>query len=110
MVMFIPCHDHDSMYSCAFVIAFAILNNEDLLPSFPDDWAVEFYLPKLVSLAHQADTKVLLSIGGWTGSQRFSSMVASPEARQRFIDWNVNFIRDYGTDGVDIGKWYCDWD
>ena len=85
--------------------AFAILNNEDLLPSFPDDWAVEFYLPKLVSLAHQADTKVLLSIGGWTGSQRFSSMVASPEARRRFIDWNVNFIRDYGTDGVDIGKW-----
>ncbi|KAG2220308.1 hypothetical protein INT45_009941, partial [Circinella minor] len=82
--------------------AFSILNNEDNLPSFPDDWAVENYLPKIVDLAHQAGTKILLSIGGWTGSKRFSPMVASPESRKAFIDWNLNFINTYGIDGVDL--------
>ncbi|ORY96657.1 glycosyl hydrolases family 18-domain-containing protein [Syncephalastrum racemosum] len=82
--------------------AFAVLNTPDLLPSFTDDWAVQSGLPKLVTMAHDAGTKVLLSIGGWTGSMRFSSMVASPESRKNFIDWNMDFIRDYETDGVDI--------
>ncbi|KAI8148417.1 glycosyl hydrolases family 18-domain-containing protein [Fennellomyces sp. T-0311] len=82
--------------------AFSILNDESNLPSFPDDWAIENYLPKIVDLAHQAGTKVLLSIGGWTGSQRFSPMVASADARRAFIDWNLNFIDTYGTDGVDL--------
>ncbi|KAI9243398.1 glycoside hydrolase [Phascolomyces articulosus] len=82
--------------------AFSILNNEDNLPSFPDDWAVENYLPKIVQLAHEAGTKILLSIGGWTGSQRFSPMVASSDARKAFIDWNLDFIEEYGTDGVDL--------
>ena len=86
------------------MIAFAILNDESNLPSFPDDWAVENYLPQIVDLAHQAGTKVLLSIGGWTGSQRFSPMVASPDARKAFIDWNLNFIDTYGTDGLDLGQ------
>ncbi|KAI9488066.1 glycosyl hydrolases family 18-domain-containing protein [Zychaea mexicana] len=82
--------------------AFSMLNDESNLPSFPDDWAVEAYLPKIVDLAHQAGTKILLSIGGWTGSQRFSPMVASADARKAFIDWNLNFIETYQTDGVDL--------
>ncbi|KAI8878202.1 glycoside hydrolase family 18 protein [Backusella circina FSU 941] len=82
--------------------AFAILNNPDNLPSFPDDWAVEDGLPKVVKLAHEKNTKVLLSVGGWTGSKRFSPMVSQPESRKKFIDWNLDFIEKYGTDGVDI--------
>ncbi|KAI9310467.1 glycoside hydrolase [Dichotomocladium elegans] len=82
--------------------AFAILNTDDLLPTFSDDWAVETYLPKIVSLAHNAGTKVLLSIGGWTGSQRFSPMVASAVSRKNFINWNVKFIKQYGIDGIDL--------
>jgi chitinase len=58
----------------------------------------------LVRSAHGAKTKVLLSIGGWTGSEKFSPMVASPELRKHFIDWNLDFIEKYNTDGVDIGK------
>jgi chitinase len=80
------------------------LNNPDNLPSFPDDWAVESGLPKIVKLAHEKNTKILLSVGGWTGSKRFSPMVAQPESRKKFIDWNLDFIEKYGTDGVDIGK------
>ncbi|KAI9261073.1 glycoside hydrolase [Sporodiniella umbellata] len=82
--------------------AFAILNNPDHLPSFTDDWAVESSLPKLVQMAHASQTKVLLSVGGWTGSQRFSPMVADPTSRAKFIQWNINFIEQYNTDGVDI--------
>lgn len=29
-------------------------------------------------------------------------MVASPESRKKFIDWNLNFIDTYQTDGVDL--------
>ncbi|EIE85542.1 hypothetical protein RO3G_10252 [Rhizopus delemar RA 99-880] len=82
--------------------AFAILNNPDNLPSFTDDWAVESSFPKLVQMAHQSKTKVLLSVGGWTGSKRFSPMVASKESRRNFINWNVEFMEKYNTDGVDI--------
>ncbi|KAI9254377.1 glycoside hydrolase [Helicostylum pulchrum] len=82
--------------------AFAVLNNLDNVPSFPDDWAVEAGLPQVVKLAHESKTKVLLSVGGWTGSKRFSPMVASPQSRKAFIDWNLNFIDKYHTDGVDL--------
>ncbi|OAD09139.1 glycoside hydrolase family 18 protein, partial [Mucor lusitanicus CBS 277.49] len=82
--------------------AFAILNNPDNLPSFPDDWAVESSLPKVVEQAHANKTKVLLSVGGWTGSKRFSPMVATAAGRKKFIDWNLDFIEKYQTDGVDI--------
>lgn len=85
-------------------IAFAILNNLDNLPSFPDDWTVESSLPKVVEQAHANKTKVLLSVGGWTGSKRFSPMVASASSRKKFIDWNLDFIEKYKTDGVDIGR------
>lgn len=53
-------------------------------------------------MAHANKTKVLLSVGGWTGSQRFSPMVATAESRKKFIEWNVNFIEKYNTDGVDL--------
>lgn len=85
-------------------IAFALLNNPDHLPSFPDDSTIDSSLPSLVNLAHGNDTKVLLSIGGWTGSQLFSSMAADKDKRKKFIEWNLDFIEKYKTDGVDIGK------
>jgi GH18 family chitinase len=85
-------------------IAFAILNKDDMVPAFTDDWAVESSLPKLVNNTHTAGSKVLLSVGGWTGSIKFSKMVAQAEYRKKFIDWNLNFISKYNTDGVDIGK------
>lgn len=59
-------------------------------------------MPQVVKLAHESKTKVLLSVGGWTGSKRFSPMVASPQSRKAFIDWNLDFIEKYHTDGVDL--------
>ncbi|KAL1918975.1 uncharacterized protein VTP21DRAFT_2356 [Calcarisporiella thermophila] len=82
--------------------AFAVLNKDDYTPYFTDDWAVESKLPSIVQKAHAANTKVYLSIGGWTGCIKFSPMVKSAQSRKKFIDWNINFIKKYGTDGVDI--------
>ncbi|KAI8337310.1 glycoside hydrolase superfamily, partial [Blakeslea trispora] len=66
-----------------------------------DDY-VQYGFPKLMSLAHQAGTKVLISVGGWSGSTGFSTMAASADSRSKFINWNVDFIKKYNTDGVDI--------
>ncbi|KAI7901756.1 glycoside hydrolase [Cokeromyces recurvatus] len=82
--------------------AFALLNNQDNLPSFSDDWIVETSLPSIINMAHSNETKVLLSIGGWTGSKKFSSMVKTTKNRQNFINWNLDFIEKYKTDGVDL--------
>ncbi|NDI35828.1 fibronectin type III domain-containing protein [Chengkuizengella sediminis] len=46
--------------------------------------------------------KTLISVGGWTWSNRFSDMAADPVTRQRFAESSVDFIREYGFDGVDL--------
>ncbi|CAO3665018.1 unnamed protein product [Rhizopus stolonifer] len=63
---------------------------------------VAYGFPKLLSLAHAAGTKVVVSVGGWSGSIQFSTMAASSSNRQAWIQWNVDFINQYNTDGVDI--------
>ncbi|KAG2186181.1 hypothetical protein INT43_002619 [Umbelopsis isabellina] len=66
------------------------------------DPSVQYGLPNLIKLAHAAGTKVLVSNGGWSGSVAFSGMASSSTNRAQFIQWNVNFIKQYGTDGVDL--------
>ncbi len=49
--------------------------------------------------------KVLISIGGWTGSSAFSDVSATPEARQKFVQSCVElyFQKHAGVfDGVDV--------
>ncbi|ORE03545.1 glycoside hydrolase [Rhizopus microsporus var. microsporus] len=85
--------------------AFAI-QNTPTAPTWADpgvfDTYVAYGFPKLLSLAHAAGTKVMVSVGGWSGSTQFSTMAASQSNRKAWIDWNVNFIKQYNTDGVDI--------
>ncbi|CEP10584.1 hypothetical protein [Parasitella parasitica] len=93
--------------NCAQYYAFAI-QNTDTTPIWADsglfDEYVQYGFPKLVSLAHAAGTKVMVSVGGWSGSTHFSPMAASASNRAAWIQWNVDFISKYGTDGVDIGE------
>lgn len=56
----------------------------------------------LVKKAHSQGLKVLISIGGWTLSQHFSSISASREKRRRFAHSCNEMIRVYGIDGIDI--------
>ena len=46
--------------------------------------------------------KVLVSIGGWAGSQEFSDVAATPDARAKFADSAVVFMQQYHLDGIDI--------
>ncbi|KAI9271979.1 glycoside hydrolase superfamily [Sporodiniella umbellata] len=85
--------------------AFAI-QNTPTTPTWADSGILDDYVaygfPKLLSLAHSAGTKVIVSIGGWSGSTQFSPMAASASNRQAWIQWNVDFIKKFNTDGVDI--------
>jgi chitinase len=60
--------------------------------------------PPLISKAHAAGVKVLVSIGGGDGIEgpRFNTMAASETTRQNFVTNVRNFLVKFGYDGVDI--------
>ena len=60
-------------------------------------------LRKLIALKHSNPRlRVLLSVGGWIWSNRFSDVAAMPAARQAFIASALELVRRHGLDGVDI--------
>ncbi len=48
------------------------------------------------------DLKVLISIGGWAWSKKFSDAVLTDTAREAFAASAVDIVRQYQLDGVDI--------
>ncbi|NOZ07710.1 MAG: glycoside hydrolase family 18 protein, partial [FCB group bacterium] len=46
--------------------------------------------------------KTLISVGGWTWSHYFSQVAATAESRALFAESCVEFVQQYGFDGVDI--------
>lgn len=46
--------------------------------------------------------KTLISVGGWTWSDRFSDVALTERSRRIFSDSCVDFIKRHGFDGVDI--------
>ena len=48
------------------------------------------------------DLKVLISVGGWNWSGRFSDMASTEQNRIKFADSCVEFIVKYKLDGVDL--------
>ncbi|KAJ7141208.1 glycoside hydrolase superfamily [Mycena epipterygia] len=62
----------------------------------------EELLPQFVSAAHKNGVKAGLSIGGWTGSQYYSSNVASASNRTAFVKSVTNLIKKYDLDLVDF--------
>lgn len=46
--------------------------------------------------------KTLISVGGWTWSNRFSDVAADPQLRKNFANSAVDFVRQFKMDGVDI--------
>jgi chitinase len=53
-------------------------------------------------LAHQAGVKLLPSIGGWTCSENFPAISASPAKRQTFVTHCISLIQMYHFDGIDL--------
>ncbi|KAJ2461350.1 hypothetical protein GGF42_000247 [Coemansia sp. RSA 2424] len=66
--------------------------------SFDGDW----FLPALVTSMHSAGTKVLMSVGGWTGSNYFSTIMKNPSARSTMISSMVDYVKANNLDGIDI--------
>jgi len=62
----------------------------------------ETLLKQVVALAHQHKTKVLLSVGGWTGSRYFSPLMATKASRAFMIAQLLSLIPKYKLDGIDI--------
>ncbi|MCH1627489.1 glycosyl hydrolase family 18 protein [Ferdinandcohnia quinoae] len=46
--------------------------------------------------------KTLISVGGWSWSNRFSDVAADPQLRQNFANSAVDFVRNFKMDGIDI--------
>lgn len=56
----------------------------------------------IIDLAHNAGTKVFVSIGGWTLSNNFPVIAASPSLRAKFASECNRLIKFYNFDGIDI--------
>ena len=61
-----------------------------------------FLYPKLIDLTHQAGKKILVALGGWGQSDRFSPMAVNASTRAYFIQNITDFCLEHGYDGVDI--------
>jgi chitinase len=56
----------------------------------------------LIDLAHNAGVKVMVSIGGWTLSDNFPSIAATPSKRVVFAGECNRLLQFYNFDGIDI--------
>ena len=48
------------------------------------------------------DLKIILSIGSENGSDKFSTLVADSEHKQKFVQNTIKFLRQHRFDGVDF--------
>ncbi|KAG9121581.1 hypothetical protein FRC07_002405, partial [Ceratobasidium sp. 392] len=55
-----------------------------------------------VSTAHANNCSAAVSVGGWTGSQYFSTAVATAENRTAFVKTLTNLVQENKLDGLDF--------
>ena len=80
--------------------AFANVEQGRIVLGDPSDAA---NLATLVGLKKEnPDLTVLVSVGGWLWSGRFSDAAFTPASRAKFIDSVADFITRYNLDGLDI--------
>ena len=60
----------------------------------------------LRALGETPGVRVLLSVGGFIGSQFFSSIAADPDLRSEFVASCVGLVTDLGLDGLEIAWQY----
>ncbi|KAK0206363.1 glycoside hydrolase [Desarmillaria ectypa] len=81
--------------------AFAIPSSSGSV-GFQDEPSETKLFNDLVKAAHAANTKVKLSVGGWTGSKDFSKIVSSGQGRSSLAKSMLSLYRKYNLDGIDI--------
>jgi chitinase len=60
-----------------------------------------FHQLELAKQAHP-DLRVILSVGGWSWSAHFSDLATTDAGRKKFAASCVDFVAQYGFDGLDI--------
>ncbi|KAJ7044469.1 glycoside hydrolase family 18 protein [Mycena alexandri] len=81
--------------------AFAIPKMDGSL-TWDDPTVAPKLLARLVTAAHGKGKKVKLSVGGWTGSQYFSSIVGTDQSRAGFVKNILTLYKTFHLDGIDI--------
>ncbi|KAJ2830441.1 hypothetical protein IWW50_000285 [Coemansia erecta] len=78
-------------------IAFAIPNADG---TFTLDES--FALPEAVTMIRGKGAKVLISIGGWTGSNLISAIMSDDTTNKKFLTSIVDYVKTNDLDGVDL--------
>jgi chitinase len=77
--------------------AFAWPNADGSISSY-----TEINHPELITAAHQAGRKILISLGGWGQSDGFAPMAADTAKRKIFVQNLLSFCQTRGYDGADF--------
>nr|AUF41628.1 chitinase 4 [Rhynchophorus ferrugineus] len=97
---FVP--EHIDQRLCTHIVyAFGTLDPENLVLKEFDAWAdLDNNLYERITALQ--DSKILLSLGGWTDSagDKYSRLVSEGSARRRFVVGAVGFLRKHGFDGL----------
>lgn len=67
-----------------------------------DTYAYSVNAPALKQFQATHKKKVVLSVGGWTGSWHLSNIMAREPARSAFVRSSVAFLKNAGYDGLDL--------
>ncbi|KAJ2766886.1 hypothetical protein IWQ56_003541 [Coemansia nantahalensis] len=78
-------------------IAFSIPRSDGTF-TFEDDWAMGI----ISSQIRAGGAKILMSVGGWTGSNYFSDILKNGAAREQLLKSITDYVRDNKLDGIDI--------
>ena len=98
--------EHINPNLCTHIVyGFAVLDYERLTMKVFDSWADidnRFY-EEVVALKAKGK-KVSIAIGGWNDSEgdKYSRMVNNPNARKRFVQDALEFVKKYNFDGLDL--------
>lgn len=77
--------------------------NEELKIVLGDPYIDLVNLQKIMELKMiNPNLKVLVSVGGWSWSDKFSDVALTDESRIIFANSCIDFMREYGFDGIDI--------
>ncbi|XP_053560677.1 acidic mammalian chitinase [Bombina bombina] len=87
---------------CTHIIyAFASMKDHKIAPYEVND--EELYQQINALKLQNPQLLTLLAIGGWSfGTQKFTAMASSAENRKIFIDSVIEYLRNYGFDGLDL--------
>jgi chitinase len=80
--------------------AFAAIQHGRIVVASADDATNLAQLTALRKL--NPSLRILISVGGWSGSAAFSDVALTPQSRAAFIQSALEFLKSYDLDGLDV--------